>query len=177
MCPARELNPQLTGFEPAPSAVGVARQAPGAGLEPASSRSKIGARGHQRYPERVVRCRPGAVTSRAAQVAILCRRPAGMRIPTIRHAGSAAPSWAGTIERARGIEPLYSVWKTAALPLSYARRHHTVDISRELNPPAPWWPPPGGSCSYRIKRPHRVTIAPAPTRLQSWSGSNRRSPD
>lgn len=32
-------------------------------------------------PGRVVRCRPGAVTSHAAQVAILCRRPAGLRNP------------------------------------------------------------------------------------------------
>src|SRR3954452_6893602 len=44
-----------------------------------------------------------------------------------------------TLERVKGIEPSYSAWKAAALPLSYTRAG--VDLTRRaggLNPPL--WP-------------------------------------
>jgi hypothetical protein len=45
------------------------------------------------------------------------------------------------LERVKGIEPSYSAWKAAALPLSYTR------VSDELTRPASRLNRPDGSCS------------------------------
>ena len=36
----------------------------------------------------------------------------------------------GAMERVKGIEPSYSAWKAAALPLSYTRKHRSLQEQR-----------------------------------------------
>jgi hypothetical protein len=52
------------------------------------------------------------------------------------------------LERVKGIEPSYSAWKAAALPLSYTRAtHHLTRRAGGLNPPADGCPrPENGPC-------------------------------
>jgi hypothetical protein len=46
-----------------------------------------------------------------------------------------------TLERVKGIEPSYSAWKAAALPLSYTRPETVVRTPKPFWRPAPskWW--------------------------------------
>jgi hypothetical protein len=60
-----------------------------------------------------------------------------------------------TLERVKGIEPSYSAWKAAALPLSYTRAGD--ELSRRaggLNSPSA--PSPGSRSLFRGRPPHQV---------------------
>ena len=60
---------------------------------------------------------------------------------------TAAAGWAGpeSVERATGIEPAPSVWKTEALPLSYARARRVVWSGRRQD----YWPVAAGAQAHR----------------------------
>jgi hypothetical protein len=49
------------------------------------------------------------------------KRAAGKRAPQDEVGNNFTGSKVGKLERAKGIEPLYAAWKTAVLPLNYAR--------------------------------------------------------
>jgi hypothetical protein len=66
-----------------------------------------------------------------------------------------------TLERVKGIEPSYSAWKAAALPLSYTRaRRSTITAGKRPQPPSadlarPDGRPLGDRCSLAVLRARR----------------------
>ena len=101
--------------------------------------------------------------SRCCQPASDGRRPAGPARSTKTH----APAWT-FVERVTGIEPVYSAWKAAALPLCYTR-------GASAAPPLP----PGDTIRQRCaSAPSPVGPSPEPKGIVSthpasarWSGA------
>jgi hypothetical protein len=81
-----------------------------------------------------------------------------LRSPGLRGRRARRCRW-GKLERVKGIEPSYSAWKAAALPLSYTRiaGDHLTRPRGGLNPP------PGGFNSGRCSQ-----IQPAPALTAVW---------
>ncbi len=63
-------------------------------------------------------------------------RGSALDAPSWRHQGTAMIQWE-KLERVTGIEPVYSAWKAAALPLSYTRPEHRsegwLSVTRRQN--------------------------------------------